>query len=90
VTATLATIDGVTREQAHENYMHALAQLVTYVFGIDRMALQLFARSDADCYLQAYLRVPSPDGWRAVVGFQAREYVKLNPPRLRTIELVLA
>lgn len=88
MTVGLATIDGVTRAEAAENYMRALAQLVTYVFAVDQMAITLFARPDYMAYLYSRHRVPTPEGTRAVLGFQAAEHCRAHPPYVRTLELV--
>lgn len=86
VPATLVTIDGVTREQAYENYMQALAQLVVYL--CTGLVFELLGRPDWAAYTWSRCHAPTPEGWQAVVGFQCAEHMRANPPRLRTIELV--
>lgn len=88
MTTELAAYHGITAEQARENYLHALAQLVTYLFA--GIKLDLLMRPDYDCFLYSRHRVPTPEGTAAVIGFQAAEHARANPVRLRTIELVPA
>ena len=90
MTVALATIDGITRQEAEHNYIKALAEYITYIFAIDHMVLDLISRPDPDVYLWAKGLVPKPEAVKAVVGFQVREHFAAHPPVIRTIELVSA
>lgn len=86
----LYSVDGITRAEAHANYMRALSELVTYVWAVDHMTMEMFARPEYDAYQYARCRRPTPEAISAVVAFQAAEHVRANPPTVRTIELVSA
>lgn len=86
MTATLATVDGITREQAAENYLKALSQLTVYMFaGIE---IELWQRPAHMAFLYARKLVPTPEAMSVVAAFQAREHCLRSPPMVRTIELV--
>lgn len=85
---SLASYYGITREQAHENYMRALSQLVVYLFA--GIVLELFQRPDYDAYLYAQKLIPTPEAIAVTVPFQVREICRVRPPMVRTIELVSA
>ncbi len=88
MTVSLASYYGITREEAHENYMTALSQLVVYLFaGIET---ELWLRPAHMAYLYAKRWIPTPEGMSVVVPFQVREICRVRPPMVRTIELVSA
>lgn len=83
MTPHLATVNGVTRDEAHENYMRALAELVTY-----SVAVSGWRESTAYIAYQHRIGMPRPSVIDAVVGIQARTFFAANPPMVRTIEIV--
>ena len=84
----LATIDGITREQAAENYLKALAELTVYMF--HGVVMELFQRPDNMAYLYHKRLVPAPEAIAGGIRAQVLTHLAINPPRVRTLDLVSA
>jgi hypothetical protein len=83
----LATVNGITRDQAQDQYLAALAALVEYsakISGWDMLSPAY------ESYLIARCHVPSPYLAHNTVAVQCRTHCAINPPAVRTIEVVSA